>query len=81
MDVLSSANSAHAAIANPDKKMYGLQFHPEVSVHFSSLLKSCGDGTEVITFAGLWVPRLGLQKRKVQVGRGIHRGSSRLDTW
>lgn len=30
MDVLVSDNSPHAAIANPQKKMYGLQFHPEV---------------------------------------------------
>lgn len=30
MDVLVSDNSPHAAIANPQKRMYGLQFHPEV---------------------------------------------------
>ena len=28
--MLSSENSAHAAIADPARKMYGLQFHPEV---------------------------------------------------
>ncbi|CAN0476136.1 unnamed protein product, partial [Ectocarpus sp. 12 AP-2014] len=31
VDVLSSDNSEHAAIANMAKKMYGLQFHPEVT--------------------------------------------------
>ncbi|CAM9266052.1 unnamed protein product [Pylaiella littoralis] len=31
VDVLSSDNSEHAAIANTATKMYGLQFHPEVT--------------------------------------------------
>jgi GMP synthase (glutamine-hydrolysing) len=31
VDILNTDNSQHAAIANPEKKMYGLQFHPEVT--------------------------------------------------
>ncbi|KAG5192704.1 hypothetical protein JKP88DRAFT_196872 [Tribonema minus] len=31
VDILRTSNSQHAGIANPEKKMYGLQFHPEVT--------------------------------------------------
>lgn len=48
-----TANSEHAAIANPAKKMYGLQFHPEVthSINGTQLLKNfvvniCGAPTD-----------------------------------
>jgi GMP synthase (glutamine-hydrolysing) len=31
VDILRTSNSQHAGIAHPDKHIYGLQFHPEVT--------------------------------------------------
>lgn len=31
VDVATTANTEHAAVAHPDRKLYGLQFHPEVT--------------------------------------------------
>ncbi|CAM9712568.1 unnamed protein product [Chrysoparadoxa australica] len=31
VDILATSNSQHAGIANPEKHVYGLQFHPEVT--------------------------------------------------
>ena len=33
LKIAHTENSEHAAIANPAKKMFGLQFHPEVRLH------------------------------------------------
>jgi GMP synthase (glutamine-hydrolysing) A subunit len=51
--IATTGNSPHAAIANPEKKMFGLQFHPEVShsTHGKELLRNfvvgqCGAPTD-----------------------------------
>ncbi len=40
--IAHTSNSEHAAIANPQRKMFGLQFHPEVthSIHGKEVLKN-----------------------------------------
>ena len=37
VDILTTANSEHAAIANLSSNMWGLQFHPEVTVEMLCL--------------------------------------------
>lgn len=75
IDIGKTDNSEHAAVANPDKHIYGIQFHPEVShtplgskilENFSKAICHCSADWTMGSFV-----EEAIAKIRTQVGNGV----------